>query len=190
MSEIAIKVLLPTDETSSKMVEVSVPKRIVMKIDALKDMYSDFADMMDDDSLPSMEAIELQPKTAPEEKITEPVFKNVMEYCDHYANPGESEYTEEEPDNKQYKPRMKELQDWDKDFFNKFSIQDVLYMSVAADFLGMERLYEVSCEFVALKVEGKNEVELRKMFGVENDFTEEELKKIKEENIFCEEKHD
>lgn len=190
MSEIAIKVLLPTDETSSKMVEVSVPKRIVMKIDALKDMYSDFADMMDDDSLLSMEAIELQPKTAPEEKITEPVFKNVMEYCDHYANPGESEYTEEEPDNKQYKPRMKELQDWDKDFFNKFSIQDVLYMSVAADFLGMERLYEVSCEFVALKVEGKNEVELRKMFGVENDFTEEELKKIKEENIFCEEKHD
>ncbi|XP_045140976.1 S-phase kinase-associated protein 1 [Echinops telfairi] len=59
---------------------------------------------------------------------------------------------------------------------------------VAANYLDIKGLLDVTCKTVANMIKGKTPEEIRKTFNIKNDFTEEEEAQVRKENQWCEEK--
>ncbi len=74
-----------------------------------------------------------------------------------------------------------ELSDWDKDFFN-VDQSDLFELILASNYLEMQLLLDLACKSVANMVIGKSPDEIRALFNIKNDFTEEEEAVAKEEN--------
>lgn len=58
---------------------------------------------------------------------------------------------------------------------------------MAANFLNVRDLLDLTCACVASMIRGKSAEQIRELFNIENDFTPEEEEKIREENRWCEE---
>ena len=66
--------------------------------------------------------------------------------------------------------------------------QETLFEYVlAANYLDIKPLLELSCAKVASMIKGKSVQEVRNLFNIENDFTPEEEAQIMEENKWAEE---
>jgi S-phase kinase-associated protein 1 len=66
--------------------------------------------------------------------------------------------------------------------------QEVLFeLILAANYMDIKPLLELSCAKVASMIKGKSIQEIRKFFNIENDFTPEEEAQIIEENKWAEE---
>ena len=75
---------------------------------------------------------------------------------------------------------------WHADFVNVD--QEMLFEVVmAANYLDIKPLLELSCAKVASLIKGKSVQEIRQFFNIENDFTPEEEAQIMEENRWAEE---
>ena len=59
---------------------------------------------------------------------------------------------------------------------------------LAANYLDIKGLLDVTCKTVANMIKGKTPEEIRKTFNIKNDFTEEEEAQVRKENQWCEEK--
>ena len=80
-----------------------------------------------------------------------------------------------------------EISEWDKQFFNvdQSIIFDLILLS---NYLDYNDLLGMSCEAIASMIRGKSPAEIRKVFNIEDDFTEEEHQKIRQENEWLEER--
>jgi S-phase kinase-associated protein 1 len=58
---------------------------------------------------------------------------------------------------------------------------------LAANYLDLKDLLEFMGKYIASTIKGKTPEELRKMFGIVNDFTPEEEARVRAENEWCEE---
>ena len=58
---------------------------------------------------------------------------------------------------------------------------------MAANYLDIKPLLELSCAKVASQIKNKSVKEIRQYFNIENDFTPEEEQQIQEENRWAEE---
>lgn len=66
--------------------------------------------------------------------------------------------------------------------------QDVLFeLILAANFMDIKPLLDLTCASVASMIKGKTPEEIRKTFNIVNDFTPEEEAQVREENKWCEE---
>lgn len=87
------------------------------------------------------------------------------------------------------------LCEWDKNFLFTQLLKDrdekqhevLIDVIMAANFLNVKDLLELTCACVANMIRGKSAEEIRKLFNIENDFSQEEERKIKDENNWCEE---
>ena len=52
----------------------------------------------------------------------------------------------------------------------------------AANYLNIKDLLELTCQTVADMIKGKTPEEIRRTFGIKNDFTPEEEEEVKREN--------
>lgn len=103
------------------------------------------------------------------------------------------ELTEEEKNQPRDEEKPKEgFQDWEQKFIDShfkngdgsFN-QDLLFKTIlAANYLDIKQLLDLSCKSVAYQIKGKTPEEIRKTFQIKNDFTEEEVEKIKKENEY------
>jgi len=59
---------------------------------------------------------------------------------------------------------------------------------LAANYLQIEPLLDVSCKTVANMIKGKTPDEIRRTFNIKNEFTPEEEEAIRREDEWCEEK--
>ncbi|TKC49272.1 hypothetical protein EI555_017152 [Monodon monoceros] len=59
---------------------------------------------------------------------------------------------------------------------------------LAANYLDIKGLPDVTCKTVASMIKGETPEEIRKTFNIKNDFTEEEEAQVHRENQWCEEK--
>ncbi|KAK8803878.1 hypothetical protein WA588_005768 [Blastocystis sp. NMH] len=73
------------------------------------------------------------------------------------------------------------VSEWDADFVN-IPTEELLDLVVAANFLIVQPLLDLTCAKVASMIKGKSPEEIRSTFGIANDFTPEEEAKIREEN--------
>jgi S-phase kinase-associated protein 1 len=80
-----------------------------------------------------------------------------------------------------------DISPWDQEFLNLE--QSVVFdLTVAAHYLSMKGLVDVTCKTIANMVKGKTPEELRKTFYIKNDFSEKEEEQIRKENGSLEDK--
>merc|ERR1712195_446725 len=59
---------------------------------------------------------------------------------------------------------------------------------LAANYLDIKPLLDLTCKTVADEIKGKTPEEIRIRFNIKNDFTPEEEEEVKRENAWCEER--
>lgn len=59
---------------------------------------------------------------------------------------------------------------------------------LAANYLDIKGLLDVTCKTVANMIKGKTPDEIRKTFNIKNDFSASEEEQVRKENEWCEEK--
>jgi len=110
------------------------------------------------------------------------ILAKVIEFAQHYKV---------EPMNEIEKPlksaNMAEVvQEWYSNFITVE--QEVLFeLILAANYMDMKPLLDLTCATVASLIKGKTPEEIRKTFNIVNDFTPEEEAQVREENKWCEE---
>lgn len=110
------------------------------------------------------------------------VLGKVIEYCRHHHNnlPAEIE-----------KPLKSAtlsdvVSEWDASFVEVE--QELLFeLILAANYMDIKHLLDLTCAKVASMIKGKTPEEIRKTFNIVNDFTPEEEAQVREENKWCEE---
>ena len=76
------------------------------------------------------------------------------------------------------------ISDWDASFLSVD--QGTLYeLILAANYLDIKGLLNVTCGTVANMIKGKTVEEIRKHFNIKNDFTPSEEEQIRKENEWC-----
>ena len=110
------------------------------------------------------------------------VLGKVIEFCKYHV---------EKPMNDIEKPlksaKMSEVVDaWDAKFVD--IEQELLFeLILAANYMDIKPLLDLTCATVASMIKGKTPEEIRKTFNIVNDFTPEEEAQVREENKWCEE---
>lgn len=135
-------------KTSNK--TLSIPIEIIKKSDTLNLMLQD----MDNVNL------------IPIENISSISLERIVEYYNyHIENPNLYKNHENDEENKIYDPFVC---DWDQNFFDKLSSDDVLLIVNDSDFLGMKEIYECGCKILAqyLKKYSDDEAKLAELFHI------------------------
>lgn len=74
-----------------------------------------------------------------------------------------------------------EIKAWDTEF-TKVDQGTLFELILAANYLNIKSLLDLTCITVANMIKGKSPEEIRKTFNIENDFTPEEEEEVKREN--------
>uniref|UniRef100_A0A7S3JFI0 S-phase kinase-associated protein 1 n=1 Tax=Euplotes harpa TaxID=151035 RepID=A0A7S3JFI0_9SPIT len=114
--------------------------------------------------------------------VTKPILEKVIEFCKHVKD-----YPLQEIEKPLKSDNLRDIVSaWYADYVELE--QEVLFeVILAANYLDIRPLLELSCAKVATMIKGKSVVEVRKLFNIENDFTPEEEAQILEENKWAEE---
>mmetsp|Transcript_56590 Transcript_56590/g.127701 ORF Transcript_56590/g.127701 Transcript_56590/m.127701 type:complete len:164 (+) Transcript_56590:101-592(+) len=110
------------------------------------------------------------------------ILSKVIDYC---------KYHKDNPPEEIQKP-LKSINliecgvsEWDSEYVS--IDQEVLFeLILAANYLDIKSLLDLTCAKVASMIKGKNTEEIRKQFNIVNDFTPEEEAQVREENRWCE----
>ncbi|KAJ7953162.1 SKP1-like protein [Quillaja saponaria] len=103
--------------------------------------------------------------------VTSKILAKVIEYCKkHVENSSAEERISEE-----------DLKAWDADFV-KIDQATLFDLILAANYLNIKNLLDLTCQTVADMMKGKTPEEIRKTFHIKNDFTPEEEEAVRREN--------
>ncbi|GKE15216.1 SKP1-like protein 1A, partial [Tanacetum coccineum] len=106
--------------------------------------------------------------------ITSEIMVKVLEYCEkheHYAGAGYNITADDE------------MKRFDKQFVDVH--QETLFKLVlAADYLNIKSLLDLTSQTVADMIKGKTPEEIRKTFNIKNDFTLEEEEEVRRESAW------
>lgn len=118
----------------------------------------------------------------PLSEVDDKTLELVVEYLNHFdgACPPELEKPLKSAE-------MKDITDeWSAQFIEKISMENLVDLTVAANFMEIQPLLDLTCARIASMCKDKNEEEIFKTFNVTDTFTEEEKAKIREENKWIE----
>ena len=137
-----------------------IPGTLVCMSGTLKNLIEDIGD------------IENEPIPLP--NVKSETFAKVIEYCKFHLS------SEESHDGKPVMPE-EEVRQWDKHFVDVD--QDTLFdLILAANYLDIKGLLDLTCQTVAQQIKGKTPEEIRRQFNIKNDFTPEEEEEVRREN--------
>ncbi|KAJ3701292.1 hypothetical protein LUZ61_004997 [Rhynchospora tenuis] len=118
--------------------------------------------------------------------VTATILAKVIEYCKKHTEAEEASKTEKSEEGsstaqESSKTPTETLNDWDKNFMEVD--QPTLFdLILAANYLSIKGLLDLSCQTVADMIKGKSPEEIRKHFNIKNDFTPEEEAEVRREN--------
>ena len=72
--------------------------------------------------------------------------------------------------------------------FSQVDDETLFNLILAANYLDIKPLLDLTCKTVADEIKGKTPEEIRIRFNIKNDFTPEEEEEVKRENAWCEER--
>lgn len=107
--------------------------------------------------------------------VTSKILAKVLEYCNRHveaASKTDDRATEEE------------LKNFDADFV-KVDQGTLFDLILAANYLNIKSLLDLTCQTVADMLKGKTPEEIRKTFNIKNDFTPEEEEEVRRENAWA-----
>lgn len=106
--------------------------------------------------------------------VSSKILAKVIEYCKyHVDNQKASEDKPATPED--------EIKAWDLDFV-KVDQATLFDLILAANYLNIKNLLDLTCQTVADMIKGKTPEEIRKTFNIKNDFTPEEEEEVRREN--------
>jgi S-phase kinase-associated protein 1 len=106
--------------------------------------------------------------------VSSKILAKVIEYCKyHVDNQKASEDKPATPED--------EIKVWDADFV-KVDQATLFDLILAANYLNIKNLLDLTCQTVADMIKGKTPEEIRKTFNIKNDFTPEEEEEVRREN--------
>ncbi|KAL7745816.1 hypothetical protein ACLKA6_010009 [Drosophila palustris] len=90
-------------------------------------------------------------------------------------------------DDESKEKRTDDITSWDADFL-KVDQGTLFELILAANYLDIKGLLELTCKTVANMIKGKTPEDIRKTFNIKKDFTPAEEEQVRKENEWCEEK--
>ncbi len=135
---------------SSEGIEFTVDRDIAEKSVLLKNMLEDVGESDNAIPLPN---------------VTGPILQKVLEWCTHHRSdpppPPEDEIKQRPTD---------DIDEWDAEFC-KVDQGTLFELILAANYLDIKPLLDLTCKTVANMIKGKSPEEIRKTFNIVNDFT-------------------
>lgn len=123
-------------------------------------------------------------EVVPLPNVNSATLRKVIQFCNYHKLDAAPSSTEED-DNKER--RSDDISAWDADFL-KVDQGTLFELILAANYLDIHSLLDVTCKTVANMIKGKTPDEIRKTFNIKSDFTPAEEEQIRKENKWCEEK--
>nr|CCG34076.1 SCF ubiquitin ligase [uncultured eukaryote] len=154
---------------SSDEQEFVVDRKIAEMSQTIKNMLEDIGPEMGGDT------------PIPLPNVTGKILEKIITYC-KYHNEHPDPPSEEKKDEK----RTDDIIPWDQDFC-KVDQATLFELILAANYLDIKPLLDLTCKTVANMIKGKTPEEIRKTFNIKNDFTPEEEEQVRKENAWCEE---
>ena len=102
--------------------------------------------------------------------VSSKILQKAIEYCKHHSEKKEGEGNKEEED-----------KTFDAEFV-KVDQATLFELILAANYLNIKSLLDLTCMTVANMIKGKTPEEIRKTFNIRNDFTPEEEEEVRREN--------
>lgn len=113
--------------------------------------------------------------------VTSKIFSKVLEFCKYRL-----EHPVPQTDGEKEKGNT-DLSEWEQAYC-KVDQATLFELILAANYLDIKPLLDVTCKTVANMIKGKTPEEIRQAFNIKNDFTPEEEEQIRKENEWCEER--
>ncbi|CAH8278743.1 unnamed protein product [Arabidopsis lyrata] len=117
--------------------------------------------------------------------VTSKILSKVIEYCKkHVEAAAKSETTTEAAATTTTVASGssdEDLKTWDSEFI-KVDQGTLFDLILAANYLNIKGLLDLTCQTVADMIKGKTPEEIRKTFNIKNDFTPEEEEEVRREN--------
>ncbi|GKE29758.1 SKP1-like protein 1B [Tanacetum coccineum] len=155
-----------SSSSSSKMLELKASDGELFQVEETVALQSETIKLMIEDDCANT--------TIPLPNVTSKILTKVIEYCKKHV----------EAPNSEDKVAEEELKSFDAEFVNVD--QGVLFdLILAANYLNIKSLLDLTCQTVADMIKGKTPEEIRKTFNIKNDFTPEEEEEIRRENAWA-----
>lgn len=149
-----------------------VSQEVAFKSVLIKNMVEDLGDETAEIPLP---------------RATSSVLEKIIEYCTYHKDdpPPPAPIQKTQDDQPDRIRRTTDIIEWDYNFMN-LENSLIFEIMLLANYLDIVPLFDLTCKTVANKIKGKTPEQLRETFGIENDFTQEQLDEIKRENEWAE----
>lgn len=169
-----------TDAKSERIIKISssdnevfsVPRNVIRLSTTINTLLQDLG-LDDDESNQAQDPIPVQ-------NVTAPVLRKVISWCQYHYNDAAPS---DDQDNRE--KRTDDIASWDVEFL-KVDQGTLFELILAANYLDIKGLLDVTCKTVANMIKGKSPEEIRRTFNIKNDFTPEEEEQIRKENAWCE----
>jgi len=119
--------------------------------------------------------------------VNSKILSKVIEYCNKHVQAGNKPASDgaaaAAADSSSATPPApaEDLKNWDAEFV-KVDQATLFDLILAANYLNIKGLLDLTCQTVADMIKGKTPEEIRKTFNIKNDFTPEEEEEIRREN--------
>ncbi|KAK1644927.1 hypothetical protein QYE76_062732 [Lolium multiflorum] len=109
------------------------------------------------------------------------ILSKVIEYCSKHVQAAKPAAADGAADGAPAPAPAEDLKNWDAEFV-KVDQATLFDLILAANYLNIKGLLDLTCQTVADMIKGKTPEEIRKTFNIKNDFTPEEEEEIRREN--------
>ncbi|XP_047975604.1 SKP1-like protein 1 [Salvia hispanica] len=113
--------------------------------------------------------------------VTGKILSKVIEYCKRHVEAAAAADIKDEDKLASAAAATEELKAFDTDFV-KVDQATLFDLILAANYLNIKNLLDLTCQTVADMIKGKTPEEIRKTFNIKNDFTPEEEAEVRREN--------
>ena len=149
---------------SSDNQKIEIDSESAQKSHLLKGLLSDYSNQQEPIHLPD---------------IKFDILKKVVEYLTYYKDKTPKDIPKPMPS-----ANLSEVIDeWDVNFINSIELDNVFDLINAANYMDIPSLLDLSCAKIASLMKWKTIQEIKTMFNIECDLTEEELKEYEEYQI-------
>ncbi|VVB08321.1 unnamed protein product [Arabis nemorensis] len=115
--------------------------------------------------------------------VTSKILSKVIEYCKKHTDAAAKSETTDAASATTVASASSDddLKNWDSEFI-KVDQSTLFDLILAANYLNIKGLLDLTCQTVADMIKGKTPEEIRKTFNIKNDFTPEEEEEVRREN--------
>ncbi|KAH9611827.1 hypothetical protein KSS87_015786 [Heliosperma pusillum] len=162
------------------MAETTVSKKILLKSSDGEDFEVDEIVALESQTIKFMIEDDCADNAIPLPNVTAKTMSKVIEYCKKHVEAAAAK-TADTTSTTADVAGDDELKKWDEEFV-KVDLNTLYDLILAANYLNIKDLLDLTCQTVADMIKGKTPEEIRKTFNIINDFTPEEEEEIRKEN--------